>query len=100
MRSRILLLVPLSIILLAGFPTHSFGQSSPASAADAPAPALNVYLDCRTGGCDRDLFLNDVRFISLTRDRADADVHLMITALGNGAGGRELTFQFIGLGQF
>lgn len=100
MRPPCSLLILCSFALLAGVPAHSSGQSTHPQAAEAPVPALNVYLDCRTGGCDRDLFLNDVRFVSLTRDRADADVHVMITALGNGAGGRELTLQFIGIGRF
>jgi hypothetical protein len=73
----------------------------PATAvAPAPSAALRVYLDCRTWGCDRDLFITDVRFATLTRDRADADVHLLVTAMANGAGGRAITLQFIGLGSF
>ena len=72
-------------------------NSQPAPVAPALPPALRVYLDCRTWGCDRDLFIEEVRFATLTRDRADADVHVMITALGTGAGGRQLTMLFIGL---
>jgi hypothetical protein len=64
------------------------------------APSLRVYLDCRTWGCDRDLFVTEVRFAALTRDRADADVQLLITALATGGGGRQLTLQFIGLRAF
>lgn len=70
------------------------------SAVTAPPPSLRVYLDCRTWGCDRDLFITEVRFATLTRDRADADVHLLVTALGTGGGGRQLTLQFIGLRAF
>jgi hypothetical protein len=72
----------------------------PAVDSTAPAPSLHVYLDCRTWGCDRDLFITEVRFATLTRDRADADVHLLVTALGTGGGGRQLTLQFIGLRGF
>jgi len=68
--------------------------------AAAPSSTLRVYLDCRTWGCDRDLFITEVRFATLTRDRADADVQLLVTALNNGAGGRQLTLQFIGLHSF
>lgn len=73
-------------------------------AQDPPRPVdaqmLRVYLDCRTWGCDRDLFITEARFVSLTRDRADADVHLLVTALNNGAGGRQITLRFIGAGAF
>lgn len=76
------------------------GQSAPAIDSSPSAALLKVYLDCRTGGCDRELFATDLRFATLTRDRADADVHLLVTGLGNGGGGRQLTLQFIGLRQF
>lgn len=72
----------------------------PAAPPAAPEPALRVYLDCRTWGCDRDLFITELHFATLTRDRADADVHLLVTALGTGSGGRQLTLQFIGLRAF
>ena len=85
----------LAIGLLASLPVALSAQ-----APDTSARVLNVYLDCRTWGCDRDLFITEVRFASLTRDRADADVQLLVTGLGNGAGGRQLTLQFIGLRRF
>ncbi|MHB1313348.1 MAG: hypothetical protein ACYC3L_15130 [Gemmatimonadaceae bacterium] len=75
-------------------------DSTAAAAVATPAPALRVYLDCRTWGCDRDLFITEVRFATLTRDRADADVQLLVTALGTGGGGRQITLQFIGLRAF
>lgn len=73
---------------------------SAVSVVPPPSAALRVYLDCRTWGCDRDLFITEVRFATLTRDRADADVHLLVTAMANGAGGRAITLQFIGSGGF
>jgi len=79
---------------------HAQAPARTDSPASAPAPALRVYLDCRTWGCDRDLFVTEVRFATLTRDRADADVQLLVTALGTGGGGRQLTLQFIGLRAF
>lgn len=93
------------MIVLRAAPVHAqsgvaaVAVQAEASAA-APSAALRVYLDCRTGGCDRDLFITEVRFASLTRDRADADVHLLVTGLSTGAGGRQLTLQFIGLHAF
>jgi hypothetical protein len=91
-----------SLALAATLIPVSSARAQAAARADstAPAPSLRVYLDCRTWGCDRDLFITEVRFATLTRDRADADVHLLVTALGTGGGGRQLTLQFIGLRAF
>lgn len=89
-----------TVTAFAALPMLASGQSAPAIDSSPPAALLKVYLDCRTGGCDRELFATDLRFATLTRDRADADVHLLVTGLGNGGGGRQLTLQFIGLRQF
>ena len=70
---------------------------------DAPAPQsarLRVFLDCRTGGCDRAFMIEEVPFIALTQDRLDAEVHVLVTGLGTGAGGSQLTFAFVGQGRF
>jgi hypothetical protein len=83
--------------LVALLPAVGPAQQPPGA---ANAQMLRVYLDCRTWGCDRDLFITEVRFATLTRDRADADVHLLVTALNNGAGGRQITLRFIGAGAF
>jgi len=94
-RAVCLLSVAVAAVLL---PVAMRGQSASIQAPVVPTAALRVYLDCRTWGCDRDLFITEVRFATLTRDRADADVHLLVTALGTGAGGREVTLQLIGIG--
>lgn len=87
--------------LVAGLvPSSGFGQAPTVSERVTPSPLVRVYLDCRTWGCDRDLFIKEVRFATLTRDRADAQVHLLVTALTTGGGGRELTLQLIGLRGF
>lgn len=63
-------------------------------------PRLRVFLDCQTGGCDRNFFVTEMPFVLLTQDRLDADVHLLITGLGTGAGGTEYTLNFLGRGLF
>ena len=50
--------------------------------------------------CDRDFFFREIAFVSFTRDRNDADVHLLSTGLMNGGGGQQVTMQFIGLRAF
>lgn len=66
----------------------------------APAPLLRVYVDCPNVMCDRDFFFREIAFVSFTRDRNDADVHLLSTGLMNGGGGQQVTMQFIGLRAF
>jgi hypothetical protein len=76
--------------------------ASPAilSAQDAPAGAgqlpLRVFLDC--GPCDFDHLRREVPVVDYVRDRAVADVHVLVTTQDTGAGGEEFTFHFLGLG--
>src|SRR5450759_4361467 len=61
---------------------------------------LRAYLDCQTMGCDRDFFVTEIAFVNWTRDRADADIHVLVTALETGSGGLQYTVQFIGQRRF
>ena len=67
-------------------------QTSPTASVDE---RLRVYLDCPSGGCDRNFIVNEHPYAIWTQDRLDADVHLLITRLGTGAGGDAYTLQFI-----
>jgi hypothetical protein len=81
--------------------------ASPAVAQDPnsqpPAPNLpatiNVFLDC-SSGCDFDFFREEVTYVNWVRDRAVADVHLLVTRESTGSGGGEYAFNFIGLRGF
>jgi hypothetical protein len=59
-----------------------------------PKPA--VFLDCRTG-CDFDFMRTEITYVDWVRDRAVADVHLLLTSQEAGAGGSAYTLAFIGL---
>jgi len=80
------------------------GGGRPEGVAPAPLPdsllqtSLRVFLDCQGGvrGCDRDFFVQELNYVNWVRDRFDGDVHLLITTLNAGNGGRELTVNFIG----
>lgn len=61
-----------------------------------PPPLLRVFLDCPSGGCDRNYIVTTIPFALWTQDRLDADVHALITRLGNAAGGGEYTITFLG----
>ena len=80
------------------------GRGRPEGVAPAPLPdsllqtSLRVFLDCQGGvrGCDRDFFVQELNYVNWVRDRFDGDVHLLVTTLNAGNGGRELTINFIG----
>lgn len=73
----------------------------PLGAQDAPVPErLTVFLDCRTGGCDRDFLITELPWVLWTQDRLDAEVHALITGLGTGAGGTEYTIALLGQRRF
>lgn len=68
---------------------------APLAAQSAPDPRLRVFFDCSSGGCDRNFIVNESPYAIWTQDRLDADIHLLITRQGTGAGGSFYTLQFI-----
>ena len=74
-----------------------------AVAQDAPAQArtgaIRMFLDC-SYYCDQEFLKKEITFVDWMRDRADADVHVLVTSQGTGGGGNEYTLKFIGLGRF
>ena len=66
-----------------------------AQPASPAAASLAVYLDCRTH-CDTDFIRTEITFVDWVRDRADADVHLLVTSQSAGAGGQSYTLAFLG----
>ena len=65
----------------------------PDSAA-AQAGAARVFLDCQD--CDFDYVRTETPWVAWVRDRADADVHVLVTEIGTGGGGSQYTLQFLG----
>jgi len=92
----------------AGGMTGRPGGGPPAGMAGETAPdtlmkqALRVFLDCQgmVRGCDRDFLVQELTWVNWVRDRFDSDVHLLITSLAAGNGGRELTITFLGQKRF
>ena len=58
-----------------------------------------MFLDCQWQ-CDQEFLKKEITFVDWMRDRADADVHVLVTSQGTGGGGSEYTLKFIGLGRF
>lgn len=86
----------IGILLLAHALT--LGASTGSAQELRPEGALRVFVDCPL--CDLDHFRRQVRFVNYVRDRADADVHVLITTQGTGADGTLYTLQYIGRRDF
>jgi hypothetical protein len=83
---------------LARGPHGGAGRGAPAYAAPASQP-LRVFIDC-SYFCDMDFLRTEITWIDHMRDRADADVHVLITRETTGGGGGRFTLEFIGLRGF
>lgn len=59
---------------------------------------LRVYADC--GWCDMDFLRTEITWVDHVRDRADAQVHVLVSRETTGGGGGLFTLEFIGLRQF
>jgi hypothetical protein len=77
------------------------------SPADSGARLLRVFFDCPIvaadqyiAACQGDFFTQTLTFVSWTRDRIDADVHVLGRAIATGGGGIEFTLAFIGRGRY
>jgi hypothetical protein len=73
--------------------------AAPSVLPDSLLPSsLRVFLDCQGGvrGCDRTFFVQEMGYVNWVRDRFDSDVHLLLTSLNAGNGGRQITVNFLG----
>lgn len=88
---RILHAIPLALLLWGG---------APALAQDAPSDGepVRVYIDCNR--CDFNHIRREITFVDYVRDPNQADVHVFITNVSTGLGGREFKFSFLGHGIF
>jgi hypothetical protein len=72
-----------------------------AAGARAEASALKVFLDCKDRTpCYTDYVRTELAYVDYVLVREAADVHALVTSRGTGAGGREYTIKFVGLGVF
>ncbi len=99
MNSRIRGGVGLVLALGLFWPATSAGQEPTVQEARG-GQALRVFFDCSGPFCDEDFYRREIPFVNYTRDRQDAQVHLLITSEATGAGGRRFTLDFIGREDF
>lgn len=92
MRFALAALVALAVCLM---PLRAGAAEAPAApATQADPPRIYLYLDCQE--CDADYLRTEVSVVDHVRDRAAADVHVLITTAATAAGGTEHTLAFIG----
>jgi hypothetical protein len=84
---------------------NSAPSAPPAAIAHAPGrggpDSLKVFLDCQDHTpCYHDYVRVEIDYVDYVNVREAADVHVLVTSLGTGAGGREFAFRFVGQGPF
>ncbi len=60
--------------------------------------APKVFIDC--GWCDIEYIKTEITFVNYVRERKEAQIHILVTTLRTGGGGKEYTISFIGQGEF
>jgi hypothetical protein len=76
----------------------AFGPRPAGAQAAAPPDSLGarirlrLYLDCPDARLDTDFLKRELAWVDWVRDRADADVIVLLTLRGTGSGGNEATF--------
>lgn len=90
------------LFLFFGFAFHPrplLSQETPAQSEESGR--VRLFLDCNAfGACDLDYFRTEIQFVNWVRDIRDADVYLLVTALGTGSGGSSLDLIFTGQERF
>lgn len=75
--------------------TASLSAQAVRSGGATAAERIGLFLDCDTY-CDFDFFRQAIGFVDWVRDRADADVHVIITSQQTGGGGEAYSLDFLG----
>lgn len=92
-RLKIIFFLSFITLYLIGIP-FAFSQTEQVDIEELKKDAPTVFLDC--GMCDSDYIRTEITFVNYVRDRKEAQVHVLITTLATGSGGREYTISYIG----
>ena len=87
-------LIPLFSLTTLPAPAHAITQE--AESVERP----NVFFDCSGPRCNFDYYRTEIDWVNWVRVPDAADVHVIITSLGTGSGGREFRFDYIGHGPY
>lgn len=94
---RTLLFLSLFFLMILLAPA-AFTQEEQTEIEELKKDAPKVYLDC--GMCDTEYIKTEITYVNYVRDRKEAQVHILITTLSTGSGGREYTISLIGQLEF
>lgn len=94
MKNAVCLVVIFLSLALTGFAVPKDIQSDDVDIEELKKTAPKVFIDC--GMCDIDYIRTHITYVNYVRDRKEAQIHVMVTTLGTGSGGREYTLSFIG----
>lgn len=98
MKKRIIIIFGLLFFGYFSFFLPAFPQANQINIEALKKKAPKVYIDC--GRCDIDYIRTEITFVNYVRDRKEAQIHILITTLRTGSGGREYTISFIGQKEF
>jgi hypothetical protein len=77
-----------------------FIVAEPAASQQATTrPPVRLFLDCQHE-CDIEFTRTEIPWVDHVRDRADADVHVLVTTRSTASAAREFTLTFFGLREF
>ncbi|MCK4495194.1 MAG: hypothetical protein KAU91_02515, partial [Candidatus Aminicenantes bacterium] len=96
-RLKVIAILVFAVICLLCVPP-AFSQEDQIDIEALKKDAPRVYIDC--GMCDIDYIRTEITFVNYVRDRKEAQIHILVTTLRTGSGGREYTFSFIGQHEF
>lgn len=65
-------------------------------ALEAQQSRPNVFFDCAGPRCDRQYYRTEINWVNWVSNKDVADVHVIMTSQGTGAGGREYVIDFMG----
>lgn len=86
------------LLALAASLTPSRGSAQEEMLDPGPEDSLlRVFLDCERRTCDFDHFRREVSFVNYVRDRADAQLHVLVASQETAAGGEAYEMYFMGL---
>ena len=96
--ARTLVLVAITAYSLANAPdARAQAQvQAPAAADTSQSDGVRVFVDCQNTYCDRQFFVDQMKWVNFVRDRLFADVTLLVTSLRTGSGGTQYTIAAIG----
>jgi hypothetical protein len=84
-------------VVLALFAMAFITQAQPQQGQE---PKLKVFIDCSSTWCDMQFVRTEINVVDFMLDRLAADVHVLVTSLQNGSGGRQYQLIFYGQNKF